>query len=1016
MKLLSRLFLFLMLLTCVAGARATTVTVSSTTIPDLHYTGTTFTLRIWVEAGQNGFTDSAGIFHVSGVVDSSSVYKTVTCTLSGTTGICPSFTIDSTTDALDYPAARYNAYLYDSKGTKRDPWFVQFPVPATATSTTWAALRIYKLGQPKPNNPAYINRDETISLINIYAGTLNLADVGVLGRIETSVSPADPLHPIAVGKNDLATTSNDGVTRLAANGGTTAGTVVQGNDSRLAPATTTNRGTVTTTTSSSTVVSNDDPIVQSVEPYGSLAAAVSAIGSTPTVLNIPSVQTVSADLTIPSTLILRFVGPGTLSVASTKTVAIQSDGKGWPLKQIFSGSGVVRFSGNKSIPVYYPQWWGVVGGGTTDNSTALQAALDALPSDSIIEFTQGLNVGLASQITLTGRRNIYIKSQNRAANLGGGNHAGFTWLGSGGKMFYLDSCQGMTIDGFYFQIASAATLDKFIDIDGAGSGGTISTANSVIYNGFNGTQFNGVTPYLNQNFKAISISATSSSNNEHMNVSHNFIVGPGQIVAAADTGSISSGTNSLVVTGLSLTSANIGYRVRVGGAGSAGATLDTTITAVADSTHCTLAANASTAVSSARVHLGTGAGVGIYVGPSANALHQQIIDNTILYFAVGIDFTNGSGVVDDLQGGYSDINVRVAAGGAEGYYISNDRTEQSVQGLVVTSSPTAPIAIVNSRGQNASQLIEGWYVLDGVVYIEGQNWYLPPPTNGKLVSDRGSGNLRLSIQSANWSTSVPGTVTMALSGLTAIQASGRLVSATTFGISDATAFTVGASQYNVGHGASFGLKGETDFDAGQSGDHAGVRGVGGNMLGSPTVIVGVSGEIAAGTLNAGTDTIGVRSYFTTLGNHGGSGTTDYYGFKFVAPSAVGNPRNAFGLYLGSHPATGITGQRYGIYQAGESDVNFLAGPLQLSKTVTVSGTTGAQTINKTAGSVNFAAAASSLVVTNSLCSASSIVIATIATDDATATSVKAIAGSGSFTLKLNAAATAETRVNFIIIN
>lgn len=88
----------------------------------------------------------------------------------------------------------------------------------------------------------------------------------------------------------------------------------------------------------------------------------------------------------------------------------------------------------------------------------------------------------------------------------------------------------------------------------------------------------------------------------------------------------------------------------------------------------------------------------------------------------------------------------------------------------------------------------------------------------------------------------------------------------------------------------------------------------------------------------------------------------------------------------------------------------------LSKTSTAGGTTGAQTINKPAGSVNFAAAATSLVVTNSLVTASSVIIATVATNDATMKSVAAVAGAGSFTLHANAAATAETRVSFLVIN
>jgi len=90
--------------------------------------------------------------------------------------------------------------------------------------------------------------------------------------------------------------------------------------------------------------------------------------------------------------------------------------------------------------------------------------------------------------------------------------------------------------------------------------------------------------------------------------------------------------------------------------------------------------------------------------------------------------------------------------------------------------------------------------------------------------------------------------------------------------------------------------------------------------------------------------------------------------------------------------------------------------LLLDKTITAPATTGAQTINKSSGSVNFAAAATSLVVTNSLVTTSSVIMATVGTNDATMFAVQAVAGSGSFTLYANAAATAETRVNFFITN
>jgi len=85
-------------------------------------------------------------------------------------------------------------------------------------------------------------------------------------------------------------------------------------------------------------------------------------------------------------------------------------------------------------------------------------------------------------------------------------------------------------------------------------------------------------------------------------------------------------------------------------------------------------------------------------------------------------------------------------------------------------------------------------------------------------------------------------------------------------------------------------------------------------------------------------------------------------------------------------------------------------------TNTPAGTTGAQTIDRPSGTVNFAAAASALTVTNALCTTSSIVFATVRTNDTTAYIKNVVPGAGSFTINLGAAATAETSVGFWIIN
>ena len=90
--------------------------------------------------------------------------------------------------------------------------------------------------------------------------------------------------------------------------------------------------------------------------------------------------------------------------------------------------------------------------------------------------------------------------------------------------------------------------------------------------------------------------------------------------------------------------------------------------------------------------------------------------------------------------------------------------------------------------------------------------------------------------------------------------------------------------------------------------------------------------------------------------------------------------------------------------------------LFLDQTLTATGTTGNQTINKSAGSVNFAAAATTLTVTCNKCTANSVVICTVLTNDAAATIKNVVPAAGSFVITLGAAATAETRVGFWVLN
>lgn len=82
----------------------------------------------------------------------------------------------------------------------------------------------------------------------------------------------------------------------------------------------------------------------------------------------------------------------------------------------------------------------------------------------------------------------------------------------------------------------------------------------------------------------------------------------------------------------------------------------------------------------------------------------------------------------------------------------------------------------------------------------------------------------------------------------------------------------------------------------------------------------------------------------------------------------------------------------------------------------VAGAAGNVTINKSTGIAKIAAAAQEITVTNDRVELDSLVVPFLQSDDATAKSVVAhTIVAGSFKLKLNAAATAETKVGFIVL-
>jgi len=225
-----------------------------------------------------------------------------------------------------------------------------------------------------------------------------------------------------------------------------------------------------------------------------------------------------------------------------------------------------------------------------------------------------------------------------------------------------------------------------------------------------------------------------------------------------------------------------------------------------------------------------------------------------------------------------------------------------------------------------------------------------------------------------------------------------------------------------------------------------VNETGGVVLAGGTSTLNINGTVGATTAASGAFTTGTFSNIVSLANGSNAAPSLRFG-----TDSTGWFRNASGQWTftqnGANPcisiitsllrlgipigftngnstspadahlsriSAGVLG--VGAASAGGVDGALSLNEIRLSKTITAAATTGARTINNSTGSVNFAAAATSLVVTNSLVTVNSVIQVTVATNDTTMRSATAVAAAGSFTIFAGAAPTAETRVNFTLTN
>lgn len=179
MKTLRLLTLAAVLLLGSLSAFATVITVTQTVQPNYQSGGSTATVKIYAD---REFVTSNGVRIFRSAIGSKVWYKTVSCTVSGSSLTIPQFTIDSTLDS-SIPTATYTFALYDSSGRLVDTLFKGFQVPYTLGTTISLSQLVLWNQTPATYKPGQTySKEQTDTLISasILANTYTQAQSNTL--------------------------------------------------------------------------------------------------------------------------------------------------------------------------------------------------------------------------------------------------------------------------------------------------------------------------------------------------------------------------------------------------------------------------------------------------------------------------------------------------------------------------------------------------------------------------------------------------------------------------------------------------------------------------------------------------------------------------------------------------------------------------------------------------------------------------------------------------------------------
>ena len=368
--------------------------------------------------------------------------------------------------------------------------------------------------------------------------------------------------------------------------------------------------------------------------------------------------------------------------------------------------------------------------GAADSAAKLQRIVNAIPDGATVEFPLGCVLSIGSTISITDRVSLTFRSAVGVQD-GGNNVPKLTWIAaSGGPMFDVEHTDRPAFIGLNFTIRNGGSLSSFLNFDGQPAT-HVGTSGLVRDDTFNASNQN------NARFIAVNISQRATANHENYVVEDStFFCSGSQPKIVSYNGATTSSSPTLDVSpDAPFTAGVVGKTVWV--SSSTQGLQKTSVIAVIDKSHATLAANAVFTGRLETIAIDQAFGIGVRNGASQNALQQQFRNNGFFNCDYGIYIAGGNVAIDHIGGtasGYSDYGVYVAGFATGNIDIDFYQSENDLRGIEIASGVTGMITINHTRLSNGAQLADGFLKLGSPTILENtQPAAFPVPSNSVLI-------------------------------------------------------------------------------------------------------------------------------------------------------------------------------------------------------------------------------------------------------------------------------------------